>query len=150
MKEYVGGSMVTVEGAEKPIQEAWSEVIALSLQGLTWNAIAVKLQVPKHVLNNWVRDIRFRAMQSATMEYLYSRLAHDHVAYVDTAFKSLSEMAANVEGDYSEKIQLEAASRLIELVHGNINIIKILEQNRLVVEDYLDEKYSTISIDANR
>lgn len=110
--------------------------IQLRLEGKSWTQIARELKVTTECIWYWRRDPEFQALLVRTEEKIFEETSLRHHKYISDAFDALYKMVINESGEYSPRQQFNAAVKLIELTHKNIEVIKIVEQNRRSLDEY--------------
>lgn len=110
--------------------------VELRLEGKSWTQIARELKVTTEAIWYWRRDPEFQALLVRTEEKIFEETSLIHHKYISDAFNALHRMVVNEYGEYSHRIQFNAAVKLIELTHKNIEVIKIIEENRRSLDRY--------------
>lgn len=110
--------------------------IQLRLEGKNWTEIARELKVTTEAIWYWRREQEFQALLIRTEERIFAESSLRHHIYLSDAFNALHKMVINENGEYSHRQQFNAAVKLIELTHKNIEAIKIVEHNRRSLDAY--------------
>ena len=110
--------------------------IQLRLEGKSWTDISRALNITTEAIWHWRRDPKFQELLVSTEEAIFAETSFLHNKYVKDAFACLHRMAVNQDNKFSETIQQNAAVKLIELTHRNIEVIKVVENNRLTLNKY--------------
>lgn len=115
------------------------QAIQLAVEGYTWVQISETVGVSKETMWRWRQEAIFQASLIAAQEAIYSETALFHNTYVSNAFAVLHRIAVNKGDKYSPELEMQAAVKIIELTHRNIEVIKVVEQNRETMKQFLSD-----------
>ena len=78
--------------------------------------------------------MEFQEKLTRLQEAVFAETALLHKSTFIKGIKTLKEIADNKDGQYSEDTVLKSAIELVNCVHRNMEAIKVVEQNRTVID----------------
>lgn len=115
--------------------------IELAVEGKSWSEIAEDIGVSNQAVWTWRKDPSFQLELTKLQEAVFNETALNHSVYLKNGMITLNRIASNKPNqqgvkEFTGDQQLKAAIELVALTHRNIEVIKVVEQNRKVLEEY--------------
>lgn len=110
--------------------------VMLALDGLNWMDIAREMEITRTTLFELRTDPMFQEEFTKRQEMIFAQFAKKHVDGLTKSVRALTEITENKNDKYTPETQLKAAVELGNLIHRNVECIKVVEQNRKVLDAY--------------
>lgn len=104
--------------------------IQLALEGRNWKEVAEAVNVTEQTIWNWRQDPYYISELITAQENILQETALRFNTYISAGFATLYRIARNENKEYDQKVQAEAAAKLIELPMMSVQKLKLLEHNR--------------------
>lgn len=112
------------------------QAVMLALDGYNWIDIAREMGIPRTQLSRLRVDPLFQEEFTKRQEMIFAQFATNHVEGLTKSIRALIKLTENKKNEYSAETQLKAAVELGNLIHKNAECIKVIEQNRKIMDAY--------------
>lgn len=124
---------------KRELNQKQEHAIMLAVQGLNWKEICKKLNIGETTAWQWrTRNLAFNSALTKALDNTFAETGIKANQYITTAFQVLHDVTIDMDVDVSTRV--EAATRLIDMSHRNIEAIKLLKENT----DNLRKQYETL------
>lgn len=111
-----------------------ARAVELAIEGKSWGEIAKIIGVSQKTLWKWRKEVLFQKEIARLQEAIFKETASKHASYLNAGMLTLKEIARSKAATPEDRIK--AAEALVALIHRNIEVIKVIEHNEIVLKNF--------------